>query len=213
MAKWTVQRAARAAFISLALAVPVVLAGCQGAKDNAQRYGAANYARFALNKPYTRAANLPDLGETNLLRIGKSTAYGPMIGSYRLANGETVYRHFKPQSAGGSTVDFGLVSRSGESFVIYLTWMRVDQAGIVREVATGTVPGGNQRCLGFIGGIIQNCSDQATQDQSLAFYDSVVRTREGQNVYAAWGAPVNAAVPVLSEAEQLARIQPVPGGQ
>lgn len=201
--------------VAMALAAPLVLAACQGAKDSAQRYGAANYARFALNKPYTRAANLPDLGETNLLRIGKSTAYGPMIGSYRLPNGETVYRHFKPQSAGSSTVDLGLISRGGESFVVYLTWMRVDVSGVVREVATGTVPGGSQRCLGFIGGLIQNCTDQAAQDQSLAFYDSVVRTRDGRNVYAAWGAPVTTttAAPTVSEAEQLARIQPVPGGQ
>ncbi|MEM1365331.1 MAG: hypothetical protein AAGH82_06220 [Pseudomonadota bacterium] len=199
--------------ISLAIAAPMVLVGCQGAKDGAQRFGAANYARFAINKPYTRAANLPDLGETNLLKIGKSTAYGPMIGSYRLSNGDTVYRHFKPQSAGSSTLDLGLVSTEGEAFVVYLTWMRVNAAGIVSEVATGTVPGGNQRCLGFVGGVIRKCEDQAAQDQSLAFYDSVVRTRDGQGVYAAWGAPVTAATPTLSEEQQLERIQPIPGGR
>ncbi|MEO0635358.1 MAG: hypothetical protein AAFY73_01795 [Pseudomonadota bacterium] len=212
---------ARALAICALLLAPVFLVACQGAKDNASRWGAANYARFALNKPYTRVANQPDLGETNLLRIGKSTAYGPMIGSFRLSSDETVYRHFKPQPAGSSTVDLGLVSRSGESFVVYLTWMRVDASGIVRDVATGTVPGGSQRCLGFAGGIIRNCTDQGAQDQSLAFYDSIVRTREGQPI-TVWG-PRAGAQPVVTAAgqkaavadrspEAIAQVQSIPGG-
>ena len=177
--------------------VPFVLAACQSAQTNVAKFGQRNTMRFALNKPYQQIANTPDLSETNLLKIGKTTTYGPMIGSFQLANGDTVYRHLKPYETGNSSVGLGLIGGESTSFTLYLAYFRVDASGIVRDWAGTALPGSSQRCVGFFGGIIRNCSDTAAQERSLQYYDNLVRTSSDQPL-SAWG-PRATATPVATQ--------------
>ncbi len=75
-----------------------------------------------------------------------------------------------------------------------LNYFRVGPDGTVKDLAVGIVPGETNKCVGYFYGIVQNCEDGQTPAQSIALYDQVVRTPEGQPI-SVWGPAVSADLP------------------
>ena len=155
----------------------LLLAACQ-APQSVQDFSNRNMARYAIGKSYADVAATPDFSEDSL---GRVTMYGPPIGSYQLASGEIVHRHIKRYAASVSTTDFGIIRQSEKVRYEYrLAYFRVGPDGLVKDVAIGIVPGETNKCVERFYGLVENCEDGETPAQSLAIYNQVVRTSDGQ---------------------------------
>jgi hypothetical protein len=176
---------ARFGFFVVILAL---VAGC-GAPEKLQSFGDRNYMRYAMGKPYTQIASQTQM---TLEGLGGATVYGPMIGQSRLADGDTVYRHIDNVESMRTNVDAGFImQRENVASRYRLAYFRVAPDGIVKDWATGTLPGERLGCTWYAGGFVQQCSSDAQRLQSLAVYDSLVRTSTDQPL-SSWGAPVAA---------------------
>lgn len=165
------------------LLVAAFLAGCQAAQS-VQDFSNRQFARYAIGKPYAQVAATPDFKEDSL---GRVRVYGQPIGSYPLASGDVVHRHIKRYGAQTSTTDFGLFGSSEKVRYEYrLAYFRVGPDGIVKDMAIGIVPGETSKCAEYFYGIVEKCEQGETPAQSLAIYDQVVRTADGQPI-SAWG--------------------------
>lgn len=101
----------------------------------------------------------------------------------------TIYRHMAPSARTETGTNFvGLVGSSSVSNNNRLSYFLVGPDGIVKDWATGSVPGNASSCITYIGGIIQRCSDLTQFQTSLAIYDSRVLTKDGQPI-SSWGNP------------------------
>lgn len=175
-------------FVGAALFAAGCTAPPEGMVDMANR----NYMRFAMNKPYASVAALqPDV-------MSGETAFGPMIGSFALADGDTVYRHVGLGATSQSSADFGVIGGGKRvSTLLRLAYFKVGPDGVVRDWAVGSVPGDQSACRHYAAGIYETCTDVAAQRQSFAVYDSVVKTSSGQPL-SAWGPRRPDALPAAS---------------
>lgn len=170
-----------------AIAVLCAVTACTTPPESLLNAANRNYMRYAMGKPY---ADVASLNPTTMEGLAGRTAYGPMIGAYVLADGNRVYRHIDDVQTGESTVDLGIFSqRHTVSSTYRLAYLRVGPDGIVNDWAVGSLPGGSVRCVSYAIGIFRKCEDQQSLRQSLALYDSLVRTSSGQPL-SSWGAPV-----------------------
>ncbi|MCY1667990.1 hypothetical protein [Rhizobium sp. SL86] len=186
---------------SAVLAVMVALAGLSGCTQVAQKAETAanrSFTSYALGKPYAEVASLGTSPMERLAGNDRAT-FGPLLGSMPLANGMTIYRHMAPSARTETGTDFGgLVGTSSVSSNNRLSYFLVGPDGIVKDWATGSVPGNASSCISYIGGIIQRCSDLTQFEASLTLYDARVLTKDGQPI-SVWGAPATtAAVPAAS---------------
>lgn len=118
------------------------LAACSSTLEKVEDRSNRLMTSWALGKPYTRVAKL---GTSSLARLSADqTGFGDMIGSSEYSDGTTLYR---------------------------LSYFKVGQDGIVKDWATGSVPGTASNCINFIADIFQKCADQALVKQDLAVYD------------------------------------------
>lgn len=171
----------------------LLLAACQ-APQSVQDFSNRQMGRYAIGKSYAEVAATPDFQEDS---FGRVKMFGQPIGSYQLASGETVHRHIKRYAASTSTTDFGIIRQSEKVRYEYrLAYFRVGMDGIVKDMAIGIVPGETTKCVGRFYGLVENCEDGETPAQSLAIYDQVVRTQDGQPI-SAWG-PTAAPPPATS---------------
>lgn len=181
-----------------ALAVCVLmLAACTSTVGQLQEMGDRNYMRYAVGKPYREVASLNPMTFESLTT--GDTAYGPIIGAYRLENGDRVYRHAANIQSSESTVEIGIIMQSREVETRHrLAYFRVGADGIVADWATGTLPGKRIGCTAYAAGIFQRCSSDMEIRQSMAVYDSLVQTSGGQPL-SSWGANVGEIEPGSAE--------------
>jgi len=169
---------------SIALAAILLVGACTTPPESLLNAANRNYMRYAMGKPYTAVASLNPM---TLEGLAGKTAYGPMIGSFDLADGNRVYRHIDSMQTGESTVDFGIVSQRRTVSTTYrLAYFRVGRDGVVNDWAVGSLPGESVRCVSYAIGIFRECQDQQALRQSLDFYDTLVKTSSGQPI-AVWG--------------------------
>jgi len=162
------------------------LGACNSTVGQLQEMGDRNYMRYAVGKPYQEVASLNPMTFESLTT--GDTAYGPIIGAYRLENGDRVYRHAANIQSSESTVDVGIIMQSREVETRHrLAYFRVGADGIVSDWATGTLPGERIGCTAYAAGIFQRCSSDMEIRQSMAVYDSLVQTSDGQPL-SSWGA-------------------------
>ncbi|MBO6717095.1 MAG: hypothetical protein JJ913_03965 [Rhizobiaceae bacterium] len=173
----------------------MAVAACQ-APQSVQDFSNRQMGRYAIGKSYAQVASTPDFEEDSL---GRVKLYGQPIGSYPLASGDVVHRHIKRYAAGSKTTDFGFIRQSESVRYQYrLAYFRVGPNGVVNDMAVGTVPGETTKCVGRFYGLVETCEDGETPAQSLAIYDQVVRTLDGQPI-SAWGpAAIQAPAPATS---------------
>ena len=123
-------------FVVIMLAV---VAGCTAATESMQSFGDRNYMRYATGKPYTQIASQ---AQTSLEGLAGATIYGPMIGEYRLTDGDMVFRHIDNVESARTSVDAGFVMQQETVATRYrLAYFRVGPDGTVRDWATGALPG------------------------------------------------------------------------
>jgi hypothetical protein len=178
-----------------AIAMLLAIAACTTPPEGLLNAANRNYMRYAMGKPY---AEMASLNPTTMEGLAGRTAYGPMIGTYALADGNRVYRHIDDVQTGESTVDLGIFSqRHTVSSTYRLAYFRVGPDGIVNDWAVGSLPGGSVRCVSYAIGIFRKCEDQQSLRQSMTLYDSLVRTSAGQPL-SSWGAPVEPDLGAMS---------------
>lgn len=166
----------------------VLLAGCSQVTEKAEGMANRSFTSYALGKSYDHVANI---GMSPLERFAGNDAatFGPHLGSTRLTNGMTIHRHMAPAARTETGSNFGgLVGTSSVSNNNRLSYFLVGQDGIVKDWATGSVPGNASSCISYIGGIIQRCSDVTLFESSLALYDARVLTKDNKPI-SVWGAP------------------------
>ncbi|MGE6739959.1 hypothetical protein ACQKGC_06760 [Allorhizobium pseudoryzae] len=164
------------------------LSGCSQVAEKAETAANRSFTSYALGKPYAEVAGL---GTSPLERLAGNdrATFGPLIGTTALVNGLTIYRHMAPSARTETGSDFGgLVGTSSVSSNNRLSYFLVGPDGIVKDWATGSVPGNASSCISYIGGIIQRCSDLTQYEASLTLYDARVLTKDGQPI-SVWGAP------------------------
>lgn len=131
----------------------------------------ATAAASPVGRPYMQVANVaggqPSTGDAG---------FGPMAGSFALADGAIVYRHVAPAGAAGAPVTD-----------LRLSFFKVGPDGAVQDWATGSVPAGQSACPFYASGSFRHCTDFAARDQTFAVFDLAVRTSTGAPL-AAWGA-------------------------
>lgn len=180
------------------------LAGCSQVAQKAETAANRSFTSYALGKPYAEVAGL---GTSPLERLSGNdrATFGPLLGATPLTNGMTIYRHMAPSARTETGTDFGgLVGTSSVSDNNRLSYFLVGPDGIVKDWATGSVPGNASSCITYIGGIIQRCSDLTQFQASLTLYDARVLTKDGQPI-SVWGAPATAAAPVVTQAKPAQR--------
>jgi hypothetical protein len=151
----------------------------------------------AAGKPYQEVASLNPMTLESI--TGGQTAYGPIIGAYRLENGDRVYRHAANVESSESSVDVGIFMQRRSAQSRYrLAYFRVGPDGIVKDWATGALPGERVGCTAYAAGIFRTCTSDAEIRQSMAVYDSLVRTSANLPL-SAWG--VNAGEIEIGSAE------------
>lgn len=169
------------------IALISISSGCMAPPEKLVEMADRSYMRVAMGKPYVQMADLRLPG--SLIPGQGELAFGPMIGSYRLASGDMVYRHIGNGATSSSSVDFGgLIGGERESVLQRLAYFRVGPDGLVRDWATGSVQGSQTACRYYVGGIFQRCTDIEAQRQSFAIYDAMVRTSSKQPL-SSWGPP------------------------
>ncbi len=169
------------------------LAACGGLADKVENVANRTYTSAAMGKSYT-AITATDNSAIAALS-GRRSNFGPTIGSTPLQNGDIVYRHIQPASKSSSdTSILGLVGTAAVKTNYRLSYFLVGQDGLVRDWATGAVPGTTSDCITFLSGIVQRCQDSQRLQASLQHYDSRVQTRSGQPI-AVWGAPAEVPSP------------------
>ncbi|MCG6115137.1 MAG: hypothetical protein MEQ84_08045 [Mesorhizobium sp.] len=177
-----------------AIAGFIFLGACTSTVGQLQEMGDRNYMRYAVGKPYQEVASLNPMTFESLT-TGGNTAYGPIIGAYRLENGDRVYRHAANIQSSESTVDVGIIMQRSEVETRHrLAYFRVGADGIVSDWATGTLPGERISCTAYAAGIFQRCSSEMEIRQSMTVYDSLVQTSGGQPL-SSWGANVGEIEP------------------
>lgn len=166
----------------------ILIAGCTATPETLQSMGDRNYMRYASGKPYAQIAGQSTTSLDGLL--GGATIYGPMIGAYALADGDRVYRHIDNVESSSTSVDAGILMRRERVATRYrLAYFRVGPDGIVKDWATGALPGERLGCTWYAAGFIRQCASDAQRLQSIAVYDSLVRTSGGAAL-SAWGEAV-----------------------
>lgn len=171
--------------LAIVTIVATLLAGCTSTPETLQSMGDRNYMRYASGKPYAQIAGQTTTSLDGLL--GGATIYGPMIGAYALADGDRVYRHIDNVESSSTSVDAGIVMRRESVATRYrLAYFRVGPDGIVKDWATGALPGERLGCTWYAAGFIRQCAGDEQRLQSLAVYDSLVRTSSGAPL-SAWG--------------------------
>lgn len=176
--------------ILAALALAQLLAACTAPPERLQAMADRNYMRYAMGKSYAHVATL-----NSSALMGGESGYGPPIGSYRLADGDTVHRHMGESGSIETGMNFaGLVGTNRVATNYRLAYFRVGPDGIVKDWAVGSVPGEQSSCIRYIGGIVEKCEDQSLVRRNFAVLDSMVTTSGGQPL-GAWGAPAETAVP------------------
>ncbi|MCO5732083.1 hypothetical protein [Rhizobium sp. SSA_523] len=168
------------------------LAGCSQVAQKAEAAANRSFTSYALGRPYAEVASI---GTSPLERLSGSdrATFGPLLGATRLANGMTIYRHMAPSARTETGTDFaGLVGTSSVRSNNRLSYFLVGPDGIVRDWATGSVPGDASSCITYIGGIIERCSDLMQYEASLTLYDARVQTKDGRPI-SAWGEPLPTA--------------------
>jgi len=162
-----------------------LLAACSSTVEQLQEAGDRNYMRYAMGKPYQEVASLNPMTFESLTT--GTTAYGPIVGGYTLENGDRVYRHAASIQSSESSVDAGLfMQRRSVQNRYRLAYFRVGPDGLVKDWATGALPGERVGCTAFAAGLFRTCTSDAEVAQSMAVYDSLVRTSAGQPL-SAWG--------------------------
>ncbi len=169
------------------------LCGCSQVAQKAEAAANRSFTSYALGKPYAQVASIGTSPMEQLAGNDRAT-FGPLLGSTRLSNGMTIYRHMAPSARTETGTDFGgLVGTSSVSDNNRLSYFLVGPDGIVKDWATGSVPGNASSCISYIGGIIQRCSDLKQFEASLTLYDARVLTKDGQPI-SVWGTPESIAV-------------------
>jgi hypothetical protein len=174
----------------LAAVILAASAGCTATPQALQSLGDRNYMRYATGKPYAQIASQNQMSVEGL---AGATIYGPMIGEYRLTDGDTVYRHIDNVESTRTNVGAGmLMQRESVGTRYRLAYFRVGPDGIVKDWATGALPGERLGCTWYVGGFVQQCSNETQRLQSLAVYDSLVRT-SSDSPLPSWGTPIAGA--------------------
>lgn len=171
----------------LAVVLMATFTGCTTAPEALQSLGDRNYMRYATGKPYGQIASQSQMSVEGL---AGATIYGPMIGEYRLSDGDTVYRHIDNVESTRTNVDAGiLMQRESVGTRYRLAYFRVGPDGVVKDWATSALPGERLGCTWYAGGFVQQCSSETQRVQSLAVYDSLVRTSSDKPL-PSWGTPI-----------------------
>ncbi|WP_054311565.1 hypothetical protein [Mesorhizobium sp. 1M-11] len=174
----------------LAAVLLAAFTGCTTAPEALQSLGDRNYMRYATGKPYAQIASQSQMSVEGL---AGATIYGPMIGEYRLVDGDTVYRHIDNVESTRTGVNAGLLMQRESVGTRYrLAYFRVGPDGVVKDWATGALPGERLGCTWYAGGFVQQCSSETQRLQSLAVYDSLVRTSSDMPL-PSWGTPIAGA--------------------
>ena len=188
-------RLLRFAVLGPALLSTLFLAGCGSLGDKAENMANRSFTSYAEGKPYAEIANLGNSPLERLSINADRATFGPMIGATPLTNGMTIYRHMAPATRKETSTNFGgLIGTSTADNNNRLSYFLVGPDGIVKDWATGAVQGSTSDCISYIGGIIRKCQDTRQVLAALAFYDSRVKTKDGQPI-SVWGQPVPAGQP------------------
>ncbi|MDJ0613358.1 MAG: hypothetical protein QNJ29_06740 [Rhizobiaceae bacterium] len=163
----------------------LLLAGCSSTADKIEDSANRLTTSWAQNKPYAEVAALGNrpIDQLTTTQVG----FGQMIGQSQLADGSTLYRHIAPGAERTTEASFGIVDSESSATSFRLSYFKVGPNGIVNDWATGSVPGSFSKCTWYIGGIFRKCEDQAQIKQTLATYDTVVKT-SGKQPISSWGA-------------------------
>ena len=161
------------------------LAACSQTAEKIETAANRSTTSWAMGKPYNQVASL---GNSTLAQLStEQYGFGQMIGQSSLQDGSILYRHIAPSAEAESGSDFaGLVGKSKKVTNYRLSYFKVGQDGIVKDWATGSVPGTFSSCVTYIGGVFQKCNDQGRVRQALVSYDSSVRT-SSNNTIDSWG--------------------------
>lgn len=171
--------------------IGLALAGCGGVTERVENAANRSYTSGAMGQSYAQVTAESTSALASL--SGRKSAFGPLIGSTQLQNGMTIYRHIAPSSEATSGASFGgLIGTSASQTNFRLSYFLVGPDGLVKDWATGSVPGNASDCVTFIAGIVQKCREVQRLQASLQLYDARVRTRSGQPI-AQWGPPVQQA--------------------
>lgn len=170
------------------LIVATLLVGCSQTAEKIENAANRSTTSWAMGKPYSRVAALGNQPLDSLSTT--QTGYGQLIGTSTYADGTRLYRHIAPAAQAETSSDFGGIVASNKTVTNYrLSYFKVGQDGLVKDWATGSVPGTFSKCISYIGGIFRKCQDQARVQQTLASYDAQVKTSSGTGIDA-WGSPV-----------------------
>jgi len=166
-----------------------VLISCSQTAEKIETAANRSTTSWAMGKPYSQVAAL---GNQPLDQLAADQyGFGQLIGQSPLTDGSTLYRHIAPAAKAETSSDFGGLVGSSKTVTNYrLSYFKVGQDGIVRDWATGSVPGTYSNCINYISGIFQKCQDQGLIRQTMVAYDSQVRTSSGATVDS-WGIPAS----------------------
>lgn len=170
----------RGALAGLAL---LALGACTAAQQSIQASADANILRFTVDKPYAQIAAQNTTSFEGLM--GREKAYGDLIHSSQLANGDTLYRHGQAYAAQTTSTDFLFMGGGSTRYDYRLFYFRVGADGVIRDYANGVVSGQQIECVEYIGGIFRNCTDTALLSTDISQMDAQVRTSAGMPL-SAW---------------------------
>lgn len=170
--------ALRGLVVALAL---VFAAGCSSTQQNLQAGFDKNVLSYTVGKPYAEIAATKAMDDLLL----QNRAYGNLVSQTTLANGDALYRHIRPFESQSSGFDLGLMGGSQKQYTYSLFYFRVGPDGRIADYANGVLPGKEIKCMNYLGGIFQNCSDASLLGNDIAALDAAVKTSTGQPV-ASW---------------------------
>lgn len=168
--------------VAAALAI-LALAACTATQQGIQASADANILSYTVGKPYAEIAGQNSMSMGGLM--GREKAYGELIQSSQLPNGDTLYRHGQAHAAQTTSTDFLFMGGDSTRFDYRLFYFRVGADGVIKDYANGVVSAQQIECVDYIGGIFQNCSDTVLLSSDMAQMDAVVRTSAGMPL-SAW---------------------------
>lgn len=130
-----------------------------------------------VGRPYMQVANVAGAAGSD-----GAAGFGPMAGSFALADGAIVYRHVAPASGAvaANTVAGGPITD------LRLSYFKVGPDGAVQDWATASVPASQSACPFYATGSFRHCTDFAARQQTFDAFDPAVRTAGGASL-TGWG--------------------------
>ncbi|MFN3686830.1 hypothetical protein [Salinarimonas sp.] len=178
----------RVASVLVLLLCVSALGGCQSTADFNR--GVDNMVmRVFVGRDYADLVRQMDV-----IRLGaQQPLIGNRIGGSRLPNGMRLERHLVRSQGHAQGFHLGgLIGAEQRRMTYRLLYFKVDPAGKVVDTANGFLAGETFDCVSFLGGLIRRCDDPNALAADLQFFDSLVKTSDGQPL-SEWFAPSRAA--------------------